>query len=129
LRPLSISRERKEKHAEIEKASTEHGTTSVDTTIPPIGSGRVAFMVSANTGSNNCTEGQFRGMFSLENSNWPQFSLILSMTRFAFAGSWLVVEHSFSLHFASKFMTTVTSNPAMSAFQRKWGALVVVEFR
>jgi hypothetical protein len=66
LRPLSISRERKEKHGEIKKSSTEHGTTSVDTPISSIGQGRVGFNVSASTGSNNCTGGQFRGMFSLD---------------------------------------------------------------
>ena len=64
LWPLSISRERKEKRDEIEKSSTEHGTTSVDTPIASIGLGRVEFRISANTGTNNCTEGQFRGMFS-----------------------------------------------------------------
>ena len=129
LLPLSVSLERKEKHTGLKKSSSEQVSTSVDTPIASIGLGRVEFRVSANTGTDNCTEGQFRGMFSLENSNWPQFSLILSMTRFAFARSRLVVEHSFSIHFASKFVTTVTSNPAMSAFQRKWGAFVVVEFR
>jgi len=51
------------------------------------------------------------------------------VTGLAFAGSWLVEEHSFSIHFARQFVATVTSNPAMSAFQRKWGTLVVVEFR
>jgi hypothetical protein len=66
LRRLSISRQRKEKHPEIEKAATEHGSTSIDTPIASIGLGRVGFRVSANTGSNNCTEGQFRGMFSLD---------------------------------------------------------------
>jgi hypothetical protein len=37
LRPLGISREGKEKHPEIEKSSTEHGPTSVDTPISSIG--------------------------------------------------------------------------------------------
>jgi hypothetical protein len=64
LWPLSISREHKEKRDDIEKSSTEHGTTSVDTPIASIGLGRVEFRISANTGTNNCTEGQFRGMFS-----------------------------------------------------------------
>jgi len=51
------------------------------------------------------------------------------VTRFAFPGSWLVEEDSFAIHFARQLVTTVASNPAMSAFERKWRTLVVVKFR
>jgi hypothetical protein len=67
-------------------------------------------------------------MFPFESLNWPQFRLILSVTGFAFAGSWLVEEHSLPIHFAAWFVAALTCNPAMSAFERKRGALVVVEF-
>lgn len=71
----------------------------------------------------------FGPCFSLERLNRGQFGLILPVTRFAFTGSWLVEEDSFSIRFANQFVTAVTRNPAMRTFQRKWGALVMVEFR
>ena len=90
--------------------------------------GRIGSSVSLEVGYNNCTKGQFRGMFPFESLNWPQFRLILSVTGFAFAGGWLVEEHSLPIHFAAWFVAALTCNPAMSAFERKRGALVVVEF-
>ena len=56
-----------------------------------------------------------------------KFGLLLSMTRFAFAGSWLIEEHFCSLHIVGQFMAIAARHPAMSAFERKWRALVVVE--
>lgn len=66
---------------------------------------------------------------SIECLNALQIRLVLSVTGFAFARCWFVNTHFFFLHFARHFVTAVTRYPAMRAFQRKRGALVVVEFR
>jgi hypothetical protein len=113
LRPLSESLERKKKNTDLKKSPSEHGSTSLDSPMP---SSRVGCRIAVKVGCNNCTEGQFRGMFSIECLNELQIRLILSVTGFAFARGWFVEDHPLSIHFAGQFVTPVTRNPAMSAF-------------
>lgn len=63
----------------------------------------------------------------MECLNLRHNQLVLSVTGFAFMWGWLVEQYLLPFHFPRQFMAVVTWNVPVSTFERKRGALVVIE--